>query len=144
MLTENEMQICQGLWERHGAVSGEGQLGVRDRVCTRGRWAWNGLPRAVGTAPSAGVQGASGQCSQTLGLNLGGAVWSQRLDSVNLVGAFQLRMFYDSMIRVLFQVLDPCVVTVKGQLSHVHLIHDTQMSWTSVLSLKITAFSFSG
>jgi len=26
---------------------GEGQLGVRDRICTRGRWAWNSLPRAV-------------------------------------------------------------------------------------------------
>ena len=37
-------------------MSGEGQLGVRDRGCTRGRWAWNGLPRAVGTALSAGVQ----------------------------------------------------------------------------------------
>ena len=36
---------------QHGAVSGEGQLGVRDRVCTRGWWAWNGLPRAVGMAP---------------------------------------------------------------------------------------------
>jgi len=32
-------------------VSGEGQLGLRDRVCTRGRWAWNSLPKAVGTAP---------------------------------------------------------------------------------------------
>jgi len=46
-------------------LSGEGQPGVRERGCTRGRWAWNGLPRAVGTAPSAGVQGASGQRSQT-------------------------------------------------------------------------------
>jgi len=51
--------------ERHGAVSGEGQLGVRDRGCTTGRWAWNGLPRAVGTAPSAGVQAEFGQYSQT-------------------------------------------------------------------------------
>ena len=33
-------------------LSGEGHLGVRDRVYTRGQWAWNGLPRAVGTAPS--------------------------------------------------------------------------------------------
>jgi len=38
----------QGPREWHGAVSGEGQLGVRDRVCTRGRWALNRLPRAVG------------------------------------------------------------------------------------------------
>ena len=53
------------------AVSGEGQLGARDRVCTRGWWAWNGLPRAVGTAPRAGAQGAFGQRSQTLGLDSG-------------------------------------------------------------------------
>jgi len=33
-------------------LSGEGQLGVRDRGCTTGRWAWNGPPRAVGTALS--------------------------------------------------------------------------------------------
>ena len=37
----------QGPRERHGAVPREGQLGVGDRVCTRGPWAWNGLPRAV-------------------------------------------------------------------------------------------------
>ena len=42
----------QGPWERHGAVSGEGQMGVRDRVSIRGRWAWNGLPRAVVIDPS--------------------------------------------------------------------------------------------
>ena len=53
----------QGPREQHGAVSGEGQLGVRDRGCNRGRWAWNGLPRAVGTARSAGVQEAFGHCS---------------------------------------------------------------------------------
>ena len=29
-------------------LSGEGQLGVRNRVCTRGQWAWNRLPRAMG------------------------------------------------------------------------------------------------
>ena len=47
----------KGPRERHGAVSGEAQLGVRDRVCTRGRWAWKGQPRAVDMALSAGVQG---------------------------------------------------------------------------------------
>ena len=34
----------QGPRERHGAVSGEGQLGVRDRVCARGRWDGHSLP----------------------------------------------------------------------------------------------------
>lgn len=33
-------------------MSGEGQLEVRDRVCTSGQWTWNGLPRAVVTAPN--------------------------------------------------------------------------------------------
>jgi len=63
-------------------LSGEGQLGVRERSCTTGRWAGNGLPRAVGTAPSAGVHGASGHCFQTLGLNFGDPVWSLDLDSM--------------------------------------------------------------
>jgi len=40
-------------------VSGEGQVGVRERFCPRGQWAWNGLPRAAGTAPSC-------QCSRGL------------------------------------------------------------------------------
>ena len=52
---EGSAELCsvcqrQGLREWHGAVSGEGQLRVRDRVCTRGWWIWNGLPRAEGTA----------------------------------------------------------------------------------------------
>jgi len=46
-------------------LSGEGQLGVRERGCTRGWWAWNGLPRAVGMAPSVRVHGAFGHCAQT-------------------------------------------------------------------------------
>jgi len=56
----------------------------------------NSLLRAVGTAPSAGVQGASGLGSQNLGLMLGGAVCRQWLDSVIPVSTFQLRIFYDS------------------------------------------------
>ena len=45
-------------------LSGEGELGVRERGCTTGRWAWNGLPRAVGMALSARIQGTFGQSSQ--------------------------------------------------------------------------------
>jgi len=29
-------------------VSGEGQVGLREKFCTRKQWAWNGLLRAVG------------------------------------------------------------------------------------------------
>ena len=68
-----------------------------ERVCTRGRWAWNSLPRAVGTAPSAGAQGAFGQRSHSLGLDLCGPMRSQGLDSMVLVGPFQLRIFCDSV-----------------------------------------------
>ena len=47
--------------------------GVRERFFTRGQWARNRLPRAVGTAPGARGQGVFGQCSHTHGLNFG---WS--------------------------------------------------------------------
>jgi len=53
----------QGPREQCGAVSGEGNLGVRERFCTRGWQAWNRLPRD--TIPCAGVRGAFGQQSQT-------------------------------------------------------------------------------
>ena len=39
-------------------------------MCTRGRWAWNGLPRAVGTARVPEFRERLGS-AQTLGLNLG-------------------------------------------------------------------------
>jgi len=42
----------QNARECHGLASGEGQVGVRERFCTRGQWAWNKLPRAMGTASS--------------------------------------------------------------------------------------------
>jgi len=79
-------------------VSGEGQLGVRDRVWARGGWAWNGLPRAVGTAPRARAQGAFGQCSQTLGLGFEWCCVEPGLDSMVLVGPFLFRIFCDSMV----------------------------------------------
>jgi len=75
-------------------LSGEGQLGVRDRVCTRGQWAWNRRPRAVGTAPSARVLGASGQRSQTQGLIFGATVWSLRLNLIIPPCPFQLSISY--------------------------------------------------
>ena len=47
----------QGPREQHGAVSGEGQLGVRDRSCLL--QAWNSLPRALSTKLSC-------QCSRSV------------------------------------------------------------------------------
>jgi len=75
---------------------------VRDRLCTRGRWARNGLPRAVGTAPSAGVQGAFGRRSQTLGLNLRWSHVELGTGSDDLCGFLptqDILWFRDSMIR---------------------------------------------
>lgn len=74
--------------ERHGAVPGEGHVGVRDRACTRGRWTWNGLPRAVAWPRAAKDQRMFEDCSQPYGL--GGSVWSQELDPMILAGPFQL------------------------------------------------------
>ena len=47
--------------------------------------------------PDTKPQEVFGQCLQTLGLILGGPVWSQELDSVILEGLFQHKMFYDSV-----------------------------------------------
>ncbi len=61
------------------AVSGEGQLGVRDRVCTRG-WSGpgTGCPGLWARPQAAGVQ-------RVFGHHLGGAVCSQELDSMVFV-----------------------------------------------------------
>jgi len=91
-------------------VPGEGQLRVREWFCTRG-WAWNSLPRAVGTALSAGVQGVFGQCTQTL--CLGGPVWSWELDWMMLVDLSQLRMLCGSVIEAMFSKVD-CVLTLNN------------------------------
>ena len=74
-------------------MSGEGQLGVRDRGCTRGRWAWNGLPRAVGTARVPEFRERLGSALRHVAWFWGDPVWSQGLDSMVLVGSFQLRIF---------------------------------------------------
>lgn len=36
-------------------VKGEGPVGIRERFCTKGWWAWNRLPKAVCMARSAAV-----------------------------------------------------------------------------------------
>ena len=66
-------------------LSGEGQLGVRERVCTRGQWAWNRLPRALIIAPNC-------QSSRRIWIT------PPESDLMILVNTFQLLTFYDSMI----------------------------------------------
>ena len=58
----NGMELCQG----------RGNLGLGTDYAPEGC----GLPRAVGMAPHARVEGVFGQCSQTYGLNVGlSCVW---------------------------------------------------------------------
>ena len=86
----------QGPRERHGAVSGQGQLGVRERVCTRGQWAWNGLPRAVGTAPSCRSSGNIWTPLSATRFGFGWSVWCQELDSMTVMVLSQLKVFCNS------------------------------------------------
>ena len=79
-------------------MSGEGQLGIRERGCTRGRWAWNGMHRAAGTAPVLEFKEHLDTALRHRIWILSGSVWSQGLDLMVLMGPFQLRIFYDSMI----------------------------------------------
>ena len=70
-------------------LSGEGQRGVRDRVCTRGRWAWNRLLKFKEYLDNA--------LRHRVGI-LHVPLCSQELDSTILMGPFQIRIFYDSVI----------------------------------------------
>jgi len=81
------MELCQGRGDR---------LGIGNRCFSRGRWAWNGLPRAVGTALSARVQKVDSTLRHWIWI-LGAPVWCQGLDSVILIGNFQLGIFSVSM-----------------------------------------------
>jgi len=80
-------------------VSGEGQLGVRERVCTRG-WAWNGLPRAVGMAPSCWSSRSVWTTLSDTGFDF--ALSCVELDFMTLQGPFQLGIFYDTMVCLIF------------------------------------------
>ena len=79
-------------------MSGEGQLRVRDRFCTRG---WSGLEGAAqgrGTALSCQSSKDVGTtASAIVACFLSGSAWSQELDSVILIGPFQLGIFYESV-----------------------------------------------
>lgn len=71
---------------QHGAVSGE--VGVRDRFCTRGWWAWPQIlefRECFGTA-----------LRHRVWMVVSGPVQSWELDSVFLVDPFQLRIVSDS------------------------------------------------
>jgi len=88
----------QGLGDRHGAVSGEGQVGVREMPYFRGQRALKRLPRAVDTALSCWSSGSIfTQLADT-----GFGFWVVLCEARNwtqwsLLGSFQLGIFYDSM-----------------------------------------------
>jgi len=82
------------------AVSGEVQIGHQEKVLH-----WEG-GQSLEQAPQGSsdstkpvrVQGASGRCSSSCGLVIGTPMRSKELDSVSLIGALQLEIFYGSMI----------------------------------------------
>ena len=52
----NGMELCQ-----------EGRWGARERLCPRGWWAWNNLPKVVGTVLSCQTSGSIGTMLSDIG-----------------------------------------------------------------------------
>ena len=75
------------------SLRGEGQVGVRGRLCPIGWWAWNRVPRAVGTASSCWSSGSVGTLLSAIGFG-----WCCVDASVILMGPFQLGIFYHSVM----------------------------------------------
>ena len=74
-------------WERS-------RINVRKRFFTKGWWAWNRLPRAVVMAPGCWSLDTNKRRVWIFDSSVG----SQELDTMTLMGPFQLRMLYDSVI----------------------------------------------
>ena len=96
-------ELCS-VWQRqglrckwHGAVSGEG-WGLGKGSAPEGGGHGTACPGQRAWPWAAGAQGTFGQCSHTHRIwILCGAVWIWELDSVILVGLFQIVIIYDSM-----------------------------------------------
>ena len=83
------MKLCQGKF----------RLDIRRRFLTeRVVGHWNRLPRAVVTAPNLSELKEHLDDALSRDLVLGSPVRSRELDSMILLGPFQLEIFYDSMI----------------------------------------------
>ena len=79
-------------------MPGRVRLGIRRRSFPpRVVEAWHSLPREASRPQPGNIQAALGQGPQRHGVNLVCPVQGQELDSMILVGPFQLRTFYDSM-----------------------------------------------
>jgi len=80
------MELCQG----------RSRWVFRERFCTRGRWAWNSLPRAVALALR--LPGFKKCLGNTFGHMLkfwNGSGWSKGLDLMVFIGPFQFGLFHD-------------------------------------------------
>lgn len=92
--------ICwqqQGLMEQHGAVSGEGPIGVRDRFCTKVWWALGHAPQGSGHSPKLPeFKKCLDNTLTKIAWILCSPVWSQGFVSMILMCPFHLRIFYDS------------------------------------------------
>ena len=91
---ESSAELCsvrqrQGPREQHGAVSGEGQLGVRERGLHQRVVGVERNAQGRGHGPSAGDPGVFGHCSQTEGLDLGWCCVELGVGSLIIMGPSQ-------------------------------------------------------
>ena len=120
---------------------GMARLGVRKRFFTRG-WLGSGTGSAVQWSwPQAvGAQGAFGQHFRHRMWMLVGPLWSQELDLVILVCAFQFWIFYGSFLRLNKCIFwSDCITTVRiyGSKSVNPLLYTKRIKyiWISTTSL---------
>jgi len=114
----------QGLREYNGAVRG-GQLGVRERLCHRGRWAWNGLPRDSALRHRAGFV----YCCVEPGM-----------DSVILTGPFQFRIVCDSVLTLMDSLCRKLcrlhLAAAPGLQPPAHRVHSANQAIPDVLGAR--------
>jgi len=82
--------------------TGAGQLGGRERGCARGRWAWNGLHRAMGTAPSSGRAGSVWTLLSDMGFECGWCCVESGVGNSGCCGflpTWNVLWFYDSCVK---------------------------------------------
>ena len=74
-------------------------MGVRERLYPREHWAWHSSPGPCTWPRAATDQGVLEHCSQTYGVDLSGALWSQELLSVIIVGPSLFGRFCDPLVK---------------------------------------------
>ena len=90
---------------------------MREGVCTRGRWAWNSLPRAVGRPRMPELREHLDSAPRHWVWIWDSPMWILELDSVIPVGPFPLGILYGSKIWP-YQALSASQASHNSSLSH--------------------------